>query len=86
MYESVREAAQALMAEKGFKPYSHEATIAFLNEYYDFTDIEIKRIDEMRTLRNKIMYYGEDIDYDEVKRGLDFLKEVFPKLLRAKEK
>ena len=33
-YESMREATQALMSLKGYKPYSHEATIHFLKEFY----------------------------------------------------
>jgi len=32
IYECIREASQSLMELKGFKPYSHEALISFLNE------------------------------------------------------
>jgi len=31
-YESIREALQAFMAYKGYKPYSHEAVIVYANE------------------------------------------------------
>lgn len=39
-YQSIRESAQALMSVKGFKPYSHEATISFIKEFYssDFNE------------------------------------------------
>ncbi|MBI4440279.1 hypothetical protein HY638_04880 [Candidatus Woesearchaeota archaeon] len=33
-YEAVWEASQSLMSVKGYKPYSHEATISFLKEFY----------------------------------------------------
>ena len=44
-YEVAREAAQSLMSLKGYKPYSHEATISFVKEFYSshFTEEEIKK-------------------------------------------
>jgi hypothetical protein len=32
IYEAVREALQSLMQRKGYKPFSHEALIAFIKE------------------------------------------------------
>ena len=37
IYESLREASQSLMALKGYKPYSHEALISFLKDFYKFS-------------------------------------------------
>ena len=59
IYETLGEAMQSLMAGKGYKPYSHEATIAFLQEYYYFTHIEIGQLDQMRKDRNDCMYYAK---------------------------
>src|SRR3990167_7219141 len=57
-YEGVRESAQALMSIKGFKPYSHEATISFIKEFYSssFNEGEIRKFDRFRILRNDSVY------------------------------
>ncbi len=86
IYETIREAIQSLMAKAGYKPYSHEATIAFLGEFYNFTDIEIEKIDNLRKLRHDLIYYAKDITSEEVESLLVFTKQLFPKLLNAKEK
>lgn len=53
-YEGIRESAQALMSIKGFKPYSHEATISFIKEFYSssFSEEEVRKFDRFRILRN----------------------------------
>ena len=38
IYETLREASQSLMSLKGYKPYSHEALISFLREFYKFSE------------------------------------------------
>jgi uncharacterized protein (UPF0332 family) len=57
-YEAMREAAQSLMAIKGYKPYSHEATISFIKQYHknDFTEEEIRKFDRFRQIRNNSVY------------------------------
>ncbi len=55
-YEAAREAAQAVMSGKGYKPYSHEATIGFIKEYGTFSEIEITRFNRFRILRNRSSY------------------------------
>jgi hypothetical protein len=50
IYESLREASQSLMSLKGYKPYSHEALISFLKEFYNFSASEISTFDRFRAL------------------------------------
>jgi hypothetical protein len=45
IYEALREAGQSLMALQGYRPYSHEALISFLKEYFNFTNSDISTLD-----------------------------------------
>ena len=73
-YESVREAAQALMSIKGFKPYSHESTISFIKEFYilDFTEEEVYKFDRFRKLRNDSVYMAKPIINEDAKSSVSF--------------
>ena len=55
IYEVIRECVQALMMKDGFKPYSHEATIAFAIDRYreKFGDKLINTFDRYRVIRNE---------------------------------
>ena len=62
-YEAIRESAQALMSIKGFKPYSHEATISFIKDFHslDFNEEEVRKFDRFRQLRNNSIYQAKPI-------------------------
>lgn len=81
-YEAIRESAQALMSVKGFKPYSHEATISFIKEYYNsvFNEEELYKFDRFRQLRNDSVYKAIPILNEDAKASLlfavDFLGKV----------
>jgi hypothetical protein len=59
-YEAIREMTDALMALKGFKSYSHEASIEFLKKFYSIqlTMSNVYKIDRYRKIRNDIKYRG----------------------------
>ncbi len=78
IYECLREAAQSLMAIKGYKPYSHEALISFLREFFEFTEADIKSFDRYRILRNKTVYRGEFISEETCREALEFLLRFLP--------
>jgi len=80
IYECLREAGQALMSLKGYKPYSHEALISFLKEFFNFSEEDIVNFDRYRILRNKAVYKGEKISVDMCKEALMFLEKFLPKL------
>lgn len=73
-YESIRESAQALMSIKGFKPYSHEATIAFIKEFYssDFNEDEVNKFDRFRQLRNDFVYKAKPVTKEDAKSSITF--------------
>lgn len=86
-YEAVREAAQALMSAKGFKPYSHEATISFIKERYKstFDEEDINKFDRFRQLRNDSVYKATVVIEDDAKSAIEFaeyfVKNVVPLIL-----
>ena len=87
-YEAAREAAQCLMSIKGFKPYSHEATISFLKEYYkqDFTEYEINQFDRFRELRNNSVYKAEPVITNDALKCLEFARNLIKKIEQIKDK
>lgn len=80
IYEGLREASQALMSLKGYKPYSHEALISFLEEFFSLSKLDITTFDRYRILRNKTVYKGEKISAQTCKEALKFLLIFLPKL------
>ena len=81
-YESAREAAQAMMSKEGFKPYSHEATISFLKDFYinEFSEYELSQFDRFRELRNNALYKGKPINEEDASKCLKFAKCIIKKV------
>ena len=82
IYESIREAAQAFMQLKGYKPYSHEAVIAFLAEFYNFGEDEITTFNRYRILRNNCVYRAAKVSPHVCGEALEFLETFLPKIRR----
>lgn len=63
-YEIIKELLTAIMYSDGFKTLSHKALISYLENNYNkyFDKEEFILIDELRKLRNDILYYGQKID------------------------
>ena len=80
-YEIIKEGITALMAIDGYKTLSHEALIAYLKEFYkEFHEHEIRFIDQLRHLRNKIVYKGFFVQKDYLERNEKQMKEIVAKL------
>ena len=80
IYESLREASQAIMELEGYKPYSHEALVAFINEYKILSDGDASVLDSFRILRNNSVYKAEKISLPRCRQALEFAKSVLPEL------
>lgn len=80
IYECLREAAQALMSLDGYKPYSHEAVISFLKEFYKFDEYEITTFNRYRILRNNCVYRAAKASVDTCNSAIKFLDTFLPKL------
>lgn len=73
VYESVRMILQSFMAEKGFKPYSHEAIIAYSIDRTGLDMIDANRVNRYRKLRNDLVYRGEAATLEEA----EDIRELF---------
>jgi uncharacterized protein (UPF0332 family) len=80
IYESVREALQSLMQLKGYKPYSHEALVAFVKEQEMFSLSVINDVDRYRILRNKSVYEAKQISLETCQEALAFATKVLPEV------
>lgn len=84
-YESIREAADALLYSEGYKSFSHEASIAYLSQN-GFDEKEIKTIDTFRKIRNSIKYYGGDCQESEAKQSIQTAEQTIKKIKKILEK
>ena len=80
-YEALRETIQAFMSREGFKPYSHEAIIAYAYENELLNEGEAINLDRYREKRNDINYRGQKITVDEAKMIISFTKDLIAKLV-----
>lgn len=83
-YEIIKELITALMYSDGYKTLSHKALIVYLeNKYKMHLDKEeFILIDELRKLRNNILYYGEKIDKSFLDNKEVRIKIIINKLLK----
>jgi len=82
-YEVIKELITAIMYSSGFKTLSHKSLIYFLQKnYQDFTKEEIILIDELRKLRNNILYYGQRIDKSFLINKEALIKTIIDKLIK----
>ncbi len=70
-YEILKELITILLFNEGYKSYSHECLISFLEKkFHDrINDGQIELIDQLRLLRNDIAYKGVFIDNDFLNRN-----------------
>lgn len=80
IYDAIRELIESKLAADGFRSYSHEATILYLKNFKEFTNSEVVFLDELRKLRNKIKYRGENVGKEELTKVEKFMQAMLPKL------
>ena len=78
-YESMREAADALLYADGFKSFSHEASIVYLAKK-GFSENDIMELDRFRKIRNGIKYYGEDCEDSDVQLAVKLADRIVNKI------
>ena len=86
-YEAIKELISALLAIHGYKSYSHECLVAFMEEYYPiaFDEFQIKFLDSMRKLRSDIQYRGRDVADDYLERNNQAIEKIIKILLNLAE-
>ncbi|MBS3170958.1 HEPN domain-containing protein [Candidatus Woesearchaeota archaeon] len=78
-YDSLRKLLEALAIKKGFKIYNHECYCSFLKEIIKDSLLG-SHFDDLRIIRNKINYYGEDLSIEEAKQILKEIEEILNKV------
>ena len=81
LYEGLREYCEAIGYLHGYKFLDHESIGFFLRDILKEQSI-YKKFDRYRRLRNRINYYGDDIEINSVKEALFEI----PRLIRELEK
>lgn len=74
-YESMREAADAVLYNEGFKSFSHEASIVYLLKK-GFSESDIAEFDRFRKIRNGIKYYGGDCDESDAEAAIKLADKI----------
>lgn len=87
-YEAIRELIDALMALKGYKSYSHEATVEFLKEFYSMKVGfgAVNKVDRYRRIRNDIKYKGLLTSKSEAEEIMKNTKTIIGALMKLLEK
>ena len=79
-YDILIELIRAKMFIDGFNSNnSHEAEISYM-ERIEFSEPEIRFMDELRYNRNGIKYYGKRFDLEYAEKVLKFTKDFHPQL------
>ncbi len=80
-YEIIKELISALMYLNGFKTLSHKMLVIYLERNYkEFNKSEIILIDELRKLRNNILYYGQKVEKEFLLNNKKELNLIIKKL------
>ncbi|MBI3037156.1 HEPN domain-containing protein [Candidatus Woesearchaeota archaeon] len=78
-YEAMREAADSVLYNEGFKSFSHEASIAYLLKK-GFGDSDIAQFDRFRRIRNGIKYYGGDCEKPDAEEAIKLAEKIIAKI------
>lgn len=85
-YEIIKELLVALLLKNGMKSSNHQCLISFFYKEYPDCEFEANLISQMSYLRNRLNYYGEEIDFDfydknkkEFDKIINLLKELIKK-------
>ena len=82
IYEALKEFIDALLALEGYKPYSHTASIAFLQKFSEFSPTDLAKLDNAREKRHKAKYYGKTTTLAETKELIELYHKLHPKLVQ----
>ena len=72
---ALREQLESLSLEEGYKIYNHECYTSFIKEILNKSD-EGEQFDKLRKMRNKINYYGIDVEMDEAENIIKKLQKL----------
>lgn len=76
LYEGLRQYCEAIGFIEEYKFDSHEVITYFLRDVLKENKIA-EKFDRYRKLRNRVNYYGEEIDIETVKEALEEIPKLF---------
>ena len=82
VYDILIELIRAKLFLDGFEASgnnAHEAEVSYLKEL-NFLDEEISLMNELRTFRNGVKYYGKQYTLEQSELSIKFLNSILPKL------
>lgn len=79
LYEGLREYCEATGYLNGYKFLDHESIGFFLRDILKEQSV-YKKFDRYRKLRNRINYYGDDIELETVKEAISEIPELVKEL------
>lgn len=81
IYDAIRAVLDALLAADGYKSYSHEASIMYLQKYGVGYSI-LTELDDLRYKRNSSKYYGKEISSEDALAIISFYNNHSEKLIK----
>jgi len=81
-YESIREALESHLAKKGYKSYSHTATIAFALENKLLSQEEEAYINNLKDLRNESRYEAKTSTLEDAKKAAERVPKIVARLVK----
>ena len=88
IYDAIRAVLDALLAANGYKSYSHEASIIYLQKYEVGYSI-LTELDDFRYKKNSSKYYGKEISSEDALAIISFYNnysELLIKIVKNKVK
>ena len=87
-YEVAKELITAILFIDGYKTLSHKDLLEYLETKFRnyFSRLDFELLNQLRVLRNKIVYYGEQIEPAYIKRNNKHVLDIISKLLEICER
>lgn len=82
-YEIIKELITAIMSVDGYKSYSRECLITFIEKFYGFSKDRVVLLDQLRRIRNDINYRGASVDYSYLERNQAPIKGIIIELKKV---
>ena len=87
-YEAIKELLVALLLSNGLRSKNHQCLISYFYKNYPDYEAEANLISQMSYLRNRLDYYGEQIDfgfYEKNKEEFDNIANLLIGLIEKKK-
>src|SRR3989344_4502789 len=86
-YEIIKELITSIMYSNGFKTLSHKALVDYIRtNYKELSPADVFLIDELRKLKNNILYYGQKDEKEFLINHETHIRSIISKLTKLAEK